>query len=173
MLILRNTVLLAMSMLGAVERSPIYAAVSLAGFLGAGLLFGQLGNVLGGSHTSYAPNKTSAITDQSGNQRRWWILLTLSFQITVLGIAAFVISDHSSTALHVNESQAWVYVFLIGLQGGPQVTMVGRSAAGFLHPRPTCITPSWTLTPLGRQRRSPRTTYRHDDHSLRCFHIRP
>lgn len=60
----------------------------------------------------------------SGNQRRWWLLVTLLFQIVVLGFAALIASDLVPPALHVNGRQSWVYVLLIGLQGGPQVTMV-------------------------------------------------
>lgn len=45
----RNTVLLAMALFGATARTPIYAAASLVGFLAAGLLFGQLGNIFGQS----------------------------------------------------------------------------------------------------------------------------
>jgi hypothetical protein len=44
-----NTVLIAMRLMGTTEKSPVYAAVSLLGFVVAGLVFGQLGGVFGSS----------------------------------------------------------------------------------------------------------------------------
>jgi hypothetical protein len=45
----RNTVLLAVRMMGTTDKSPLMAGVSLAGFIFSGLLFGQLGARIGKS----------------------------------------------------------------------------------------------------------------------------
>ena len=36
-----------MRLVGAVDKSPLFAGVSLAGFIGAGLVFGQIGGLIG------------------------------------------------------------------------------------------------------------------------------
>jgi hypothetical protein len=46
-LIASNTVLLAIRLIDTTEKSPLYAGVSLLGFVIAGLVFGQLGAILG------------------------------------------------------------------------------------------------------------------------------
>lgn len=42
-----NTVLLAVRMMGTTDKSPLLAGVSLAGFVVSGLVFGQLGGLVG------------------------------------------------------------------------------------------------------------------------------
>ncbi|KAK8854959.1 hypothetical protein IAR55_003699 [Kwoniella newhampshirensis] len=103
-----NTVLLAMAVVGTATRSPVYAGVSLFGFVGAGLVFGQIGNLC-------------------GHRRRSWLLINLSIQLAILVIATLLSSVFAKTPIGVKGRHDWVYLLLFGLQGGIQVTLAANS----------------------------------------------
>nr|XP_031860065.1 uncharacterized protein CI109_004428 [Kwoniella shandongensis]KAA5527137.1 hypothetical protein CI109_004428 [Kwoniella shandongensis] len=103
-----NTVLLAMAVVGAATRSPVNSGVSLLGFVGAGLVFGQIGNLC-------------------GHRRRSWLLINLSIQLLILIIATLLASVFAHTPIGLKGRYHWVYLLLFGLQGGIQVTLAANS----------------------------------------------
>ncbi|KAI9632567.1 uncharacterized protein MKK02DRAFT_40871 [Dioszegia hungarica] len=103
-----NTVLLAIAAFGLSPKRPIYAAASLSSFIGAGLIFGQLGGMIGHRHRS-------------------WLLFSLTVQIALLFLATWTVSPLGWPSLRYGGRSDWVYLLLIGLQGGPQVTLATNS----------------------------------------------
>ncbi|KAL7419036.1 hypothetical protein Q5752_005872 [Cryptotrichosporon argae] len=95
-----NTIFLAVAAAGASPRSPLIPGVCLAGFIISGLLFGQIGVYI-------------------GHDRRGWLVASCAFQIAVLGLSALVVRPSA----RLGPDADWVYMLLMAIQGGPQVTM--------------------------------------------------
>lgn len=116
----RNTVLLAVAAVGSSSKSPLLAVVSLGGFVIFGLLFGQLGGYYGMSSETGL-----AILTTLGHRRRSWLTYSFIFQLVILVSAAVLISK-GPAAVKPEGKHEWIYMFLLSVQGGPQVTMVSR-----------------------------------------------
>ncbi|KAK1923325.1 hypothetical protein DB88DRAFT_346374 [Papiliotrema laurentii] len=105
-----NTVLLAIRLIDTTEKSPLYAGVSLLGFVIAGLVFGQLGAIL-------------------GPRRRYWLLCSMITQIALLFINVLLVLPSSSPVLKPDGQLGWVYILLLAIQGGIQVTQAANAGA--------------------------------------------
>jgi hypothetical protein len=137
-----------MRLVGAIEKSPLFAGVSLGGFIGAGLIFGQLGSLVG---------ELSAVHLTLGHGKRSWLLFNVFIQIISLAICVILAFPSSSPKYGPSGDFGWVYLLTLAMQGGIQVTQVSN--------------PTANLTP-GRECRCTRTTHRHDDHSLCRINLR-
>lgn len=125
-----NTVFLTISAFDLSPKSPIYAAVSLLTFIVAGLVSGQLGGILGVfSLSTISPRLSVEIGGLIliGHRCRAWLLSSIVFQTLVLLLATWSISPIGPNMTQHGRKWDWIYLFLIGLQGGPQVVMVSTS----------------------------------------------
>ena len=90
---------------GALDKSCLNAIASLAGFFVFGLVFSQLGNLY-------------------GHRRRGWLLFILSAQVIILWAGYLVLW---SPMVRADGEDSWVYLSLLGAQGGIQVTHATNS----------------------------------------------
>lgn len=82
--------------------TTLYNGISLAGFLVCGLIFGHLGNAL-------------------GPRRRWWLLVSHTSQIALIGCALALAWTHALDASH------WVLLLLLATSSGIQVAQARTS----------------------------------------------
>lgn len=99
-----NVILLAVGAAGIMEEhtTTLYNGISLAGFLICGLVFGHLGNAV-------------------GPRRRWWLLVSHTCQIALIGCA---LALTWSRALHASH---WVLLLFLATSSGIQVAQARTS----------------------------------------------
>lgn len=77
------------------------------------------------------------LTDSTGHRHRSWLLFSLTVQIALLFLATWTVSPLGWPSLRYGGRSDWVYLLLIGLQGGPQVTLVSPLLLLTVPTRPT------------------------------------
>jgi hypothetical protein len=147
----RNTVLLAVRMMGTTDKSPLMAGVSLAGFIFSGLLFGQLGARIGKAFPSES-------ADHVGHKRRGWLLFSFGSQAAIIVANLIIVAPGLSRIFRPEGELGWIYLLLLAIQGGIQVTQVSYRI----------VVSSRTGCKLRRQR----NPNGHDDHPICCSNIR-
>jgi len=113
----RNTVLLAVRMMGTTDKSPLMAGVSLAGFIFSGILFGQLGARIG-------KPLPCEFADTVGHKRRGWLLFSFGSQAAFIVANLILVAPGISRIFRPEGELGWIYLLLLAIQGGIQVTQV-------------------------------------------------
>lgn len=107
--------------MGTTDKSPLHAGVSLAGFVVSGLIFGQLGGHIG---KSVFLKRRSLAKTFTGHRRRDWLLFNFAAQVGVLIANVVIVAPGVSRRLQPEGDLGWVYLLLLAVQGGIQVTQV-------------------------------------------------
>lgn len=138
--------------MGTTDKSPLMAGVSLAGFIVSGLIFGQMGVRFG------ELLRGAELADCLGHRRRGWLLFSFGSQAAIIVANLVLVAPGMSRIFRPEGELGWIYLLLLAVQGGIQVTQVRRCHLMDLL--------------SGCQFGSERDSKRHDDHSICCFNIR-
>lgn len=105
--------------MGTTDKSPLMAGVSLAGFIFSGLLFGQLGARIGKAFPSDPANDV-------GHKRRGWLLFSFGSQAAILVANLILVAPGMTRIFRPEGELGWIYLLLLAIQGGIQVTQVSH-----------------------------------------------
>jgi hypothetical protein len=106
--------------MGTIDKSPLMAAVSLAGFIVSGLIFGQLGVRIG------KPLSGVRSADCVGHKRRGWLLFSFGSQAVIIVVNLILVAPGMSRIFRPEGELGWIYLLLLAVQGGIQVTQVSH-----------------------------------------------
>jgi len=110
-------------------------AISLGAFLSAAFIFGHLGHYFGEPlHTSQEDLKT--YTDRLGVRQRGWIILTTTWQILTLILAAILVSPSGPSIFNIGGQHEWFILFLFAHMSGAQVAQARQSSNAELPTAP-------------------------------------
>jgi hypothetical protein len=68
---------------------------------------------------------TSSKLSMTGHFRRDWLMLNFSCQVAVLFVNVVLVSPYTSRVFRPEGELGWIYLLLLAVQGGIQVTQVG------------------------------------------------
>jgi len=105
--------------MGTTDKSPLMAGVSLAGFIFSGLLFGQLGARIGKAFPS-------EFADNVGQKRSGWLLFSFGSQAAIVVANLILVAPGMSRIFCPEGELGWIYLLLLAMQGGIQVTQVSH-----------------------------------------------
>jgi len=105
--------------MGTTDKSPLMAGVSLAGFIVSGLIFGQLGARIGKA----LPSEPA---DNVGHKRRGWLLFSFGSQAAIIVANLILVAPGMSRIFRPEGEYGWIYLLLLAIQGGIQVTQVSH-----------------------------------------------
>jgi hypothetical protein len=105
--------------MGTTDKSPLMAGVSLAGFIVSGLIFGQLGSRIGKPFSS-------VLADSVGHKRRGWLLFSFGSQAAFIVVNLILVAPGMSRIFRPEGELGWIYLLLLAIQGGIQVTQVSH-----------------------------------------------
>jgi uncharacterized membrane protein YoaK (UPF0700 family) len=120
-----NTILLCVSVVGTVETAIKLTAISLGAFLSAAFIFGHLGHYFGKIQTSPPSRKP---IDEIGVRQRGWIILTTTWQIITLLLAAILVSPSGPSIFNIGGQHEWFILFLFAHMSGAQVAQARQSS---------------------------------------------